>query len=66
MSKAGSRLFAFARYDFSNHEEDCHSVTVGLNYLPIKHIVVKAEYARNMLPASSENNFAIGVGISLP
>ncbi|NPD82155.1 hypothetical protein HPS57_09255 [Prevotella sp. PINT] len=66
LSKAGSRLFAFARYDFSNHEEDCHSVTVGLNYLPIKHIVVKAEYARNMLPASSENNFAIGVGISLP
>jgi len=66
LSKQKSRLFTFARYDFSNHEEDSHSVTVGLNYMPIEQIVVKAEYARNMLRTSSENNFAIGVGISLP
>lgn len=66
LPKANSRLFAFVRYDFSNHKENCHSAKIGINYLPLEQIVIKAEYERNILRDSSDNNLAIGVGISLP
>lgn len=66
MPKAKSRLLPFVRYDFSDYEEPCHSVTIGMNYMPIGQVVIKVEYARNIFRESSDNNFAIGVGISLP
>lgn len=74
----GSRLYLFGRYEYYDsmyktatsvvRQEWCgrQRIAVGLNYYPIKNIVVKAEYALGMLrsPFNNEPSFSLGVAYS--
>ena len=72
-------LVLFGRYDhydpmhateglvFDNPRWDRESWTLGVNYLPIPNIILKAEYNQRELDLDTDNNedtFALGVGYS--
>lgn len=72
----GQRLYLFGRYEYYDsmyktdakvmREEWCgrQRVAVGLNYYPIKNIVVKAEYAVGILKSPFYNEPSLSLGIA--
>ena len=72
------RLFVFGRYDYYDSYipyssaitmydwTERHVMTLGLNYYPIKQVVIKAEYAQRFLKAqyNTEPMFSLGVAYS--
>jgi hypothetical protein len=71
------KLYLFGRYDYYDsyilyHEAtdyewtDRHVITLGVNYYPIKQVVIKAEYAKRFLKAqyNDEPMFSLGVAYS--
>ncbi len=73
---SGQRLYLFGRYDYSNSmltvpetivRQDWtvrNRVAVGINYFPMKQIVVKAEYAYTRLKHQYNNEPSISLGIA--
>ena len=75
---AEQKLYLFGRYDYYDSYipaastltdytwTDRHVMTFGLNYFPIKQVVVKAEFAKRFLKAeyNDEPMFSIGVAYS--
>ncbi|MDR0573828.1 MAG: hypothetical protein LBG96_07360 [Tannerella sp.] len=74
----GSKLYVFGRYDYydsmyktqgnitDNEVWERRCVTGGLNYMPIKGIVVKAEFSRRIFKSryNNENTLSLGVAYS--
>lgn len=74
----GQQLYLFGRYDYydsyipyhnaiSLYEwTERHVMTLGLNYYPIKQVVIKAEYAKRFLKEqyNNEPSFSLGVAYS--
>lgn len=79
MKRTGDRkLFVFGRYDYYDSYipyegaltdyqwTERHVVTAGLNYYPIKQVVIKAEFAERFLKSQYNNEpmFSLGVAYS--
>lgn len=77
MKRTGDRqLFVFGRYDYYNscipYEgaitkydwTERHVMTLGLNYYPIKQVVIKAEFAERFLKAQYNNEPMVSVGVA--
>ncbi|MFT3737757.1 MAG: hypothetical protein QM786_03285 [Breznakibacter sp.] len=76
LAKDNQKLYLFGRYEFydSMHktpegilkEEWCSRqiITGGINYFPMKELVIKAQYSAGLLknPFSNENSLSIGIG----
>ncbi len=74
----GRRLFVFGRYDYYDSYipyasaitmydwTERHIMTLGLNYYPIKQVVIKAEFAERFLKEQYNNEpmFSLGVAYS--
>ena len=74
----GQQLYLFGRYDYydsyipyqnaiSLYEwTERHVMTLGVNYYPIKQVVIKAEYAKRFLKEqyNDEPSFSLGVAYS--
>lgn len=70
------QLYLFGRYDYydsmfkvakSIQDNECwerHRIAFGLNYYPIKDIVVKAEYAQRFLKNQYNNEPSVSVGVA--
>jgi hypothetical protein len=74
--KAGrKKLYLFGRYEYYDsmyktapgiqHEDWCgrQRIAGGINYFPLRDVVIKAEYSAGILkkPFNNENSFSIGV-----
>ena len=74
VNEKGQKFYVFGRYDYydsmhktnTNIYEYCgrSRVAAGINYYPIKEIVVKGEYSIGMLKSPYNNEPAISVGIA--
>ena len=75
MRAAGQQLYLFARYDYydsmakmeeSTALEWCgrHKISAGVNWYPIKQIVVKGDYTYGILKGKYNNEPAINLGIA--
>lgn len=76
MRDRDQRLFLFTRYDYYDSmfrtvshmsdepEWERHKVTVGLNYSPIKEIVIKAEASERILRPQFNNEPTLSIGIA--
>jgi long-subunit fatty acid transport protein len=79
MKRTGDqKLYLFGRYDYYDSYiptanaltdyqwTDRHVMTLGVNYYPIKQVVVKAEYAKRFLKEqyNDEPAFSLGVAYS--
>lgn len=72
----GRRLYAFARYDYYDSmlktqgsvvDNPCWSrqkLTLGLNYMPMKEIVVKGEWSNRFLKRQFNNEPTVSIGIA--
>lgn len=72
---AGQRLYLFGRYDnydsmyktqgsvIDNPCWERQKVTLGLNYYPIKQVVVKAEYSKRLLKSQFNDEPSVSFGI---
>lgn len=70
------KLYLFGRYDYYDSmfktasgisdSEWCgrHNITVGLNYYPIKEIVIKAQYANRLLKSKYNDEQSISLGVA--
>ena len=71
----GQRFFIFGRYDYYDSmfktvasmadetEWERHKVTVGVNYYPIKQVVIKAEYSNRLFHSQYNNEPTISLGV---
>ena len=75
MRQQGERLYLFGRYEAYNpYASDTKGVSydytavkrmaVGLNYHPIKQIVIKAEYSKRFLKSQYNNEPSINIGVA--
>lgn len=76
LHEKGQNLYLFGRYDYYDSmfktqgsvvDNPCWSrqkVTVGLNYKPMKELVIKAEYAHRMLKSQFNDEPAINIGVA--
>lgn len=76
LNEKGQNLYLFGRYDYYDSmfktqgsvvDNPCWSrqkVTVGLNYKPMKELVIKAEYAHRMLKSQFNDEPAINIGVA--
>lgn len=78
LNNRGHKLYLFGRYDYYDTmfktapgivDNDCwerHCVSGGINYFPIKNIVIKAEYASRLFHSkyNNENTLSLGVAYS--
>ena len=75
MRQQGERLYVFGRYEAYNpYASDTKGVSydytavkrmaVGLNYHPIKQIVIKAEYSQRFLKSQYNNEPSINIGVA--
>ena len=75
MRQQGERLYVFGRYEAYNpYASDTKGVSydytavkrmaVGLNYHPIKQIVIKAEYSQRFLKSKYNNEPSLNIGIA--
>ena len=72
----GHRLYIFGRYDYydsmyktagtmtDEHEWSRQKVTLGLNYYPIKQIVIKGEWSNRIFKSQFNNEPTISLGIA--
>lgn len=70
------KLYVFGRYEYydaykpaTNQYQDYtwterHRIAVGLNYFPIKDIVIKAEYSQRFLKSQFNNEPSISLGVA--
>lgn len=74
--KDGQRLIIFGRYDRYNACADSkmkekyayletNSIAFGVNYMPVKGVVVKADYSQRMLKSPYNNEPSVNVGVGL-
>ncbi len=72
--RTDAKLFAFGRYEYYNSyipEEGSpradwtqkHRIAVGLNYLPVPEIAIKAEYSYRFLPAAYNPEPSLSLGV---
>lgn len=75
MRQQGERLYVFGRYEAYNpYASDTKGVSydytavkrmaVGLNYHPIKQIVIKAEYSQRFLKSKYNNEPSVNIGVA--
>lgn len=74
LADKGQKFYVFGRYDYydSMHETDTDiynfcgrsRVAAGINYYPLKDIVIKGEYSIGLLESPYNNEPAISVGIA--
>lgn len=75
MRDSGSKLYVFGRYDnytpCADSETQSHfnylkvqKFSAGINYMPIKQIVVKGEYTQRLLKSPYNNEPSINMGIA--
>ena len=75
MRQQGERLYLFGRYEAYNpYASDTKGISydytavkrmaVGLNYHPIKQIVIKAEYSKRFLKSKYNNEPSVNIGIA--
>ena len=75
MRQQGERLYVFGRYEAYNpYASDTKGISydytavkrmaVGLNYHPIKQIVIKAEYSKRFLKSQYNNEPSINIGVA--
>ena len=75
MHQQGERLYLFGRYEAYNpYASDTKGVSydytavkrmaVGLNYHPIKQIVIKAEYSKRFLKSKYNNEPSVNIGVA--
>ena len=76
LSQSRHQLYLFGRYDYYDSmfrtqgsvvDNPCWSrqkLTVGLNYKPMKELVIKAEYAHRLLKSQFNDEPAINIGIA--
>ena len=75
MRQQGERLYVFGRYEAYNpYASDTKGVSydytavkrmaVGLNYHPIKQIVIKAEYSKRFLKSKYNNEPSVNIGVA--
>jgi opacity protein-like surface antigen len=78
LHKSGQKFYVFGQYDFYDSmykteksvikSDWCRKnrYTVGVNYYPMKEIVIKAEYSYRKYPKpyNSEPTIAVGIGYS--
>lgn len=76
VAASGQKLYLFGRYDYSNSMlsvpetivkqewTERSRAAVGINYFPLKQIVVKAEYAYTFLKKQYNNEPSISVGVA--
>ncbi|SDQ82868.1 hypothetical protein SAMN04487826_2768 [Prevotella sp. khp1] len=75
MRQQGKRLYLFGRYEAYNpYASDTKGVSydytavkrmaVGLNYHPIKQIVIKAEYSKRFLKSKYNNEPSVNIGVA--
>ena len=75
MRQQGERLYLFGRYEAYNpYASDTKGISydytavkrmaVGLNYHPIKQIVIKAEYSKRFLKSQYNNEPSINIGVA--
>ena len=75
MRQQGERLYLFGRYEAYNpYASDTKGISydytavkrmsVGLNYHPIKQIVIKAEYSKRFLKSKYNNEPSLNIGIA--
>ena len=75
MRQQGERLYLFGRYEAYNpYASDTKGVSydytavkrmaVGLNYHPIKQIVIKAEYSKRFLKSKYNNEPSVNIGVA--
>lgn len=77
MRRTGERqLFVFGRYDYYDSYipyegaitmydwTERHVVTAGLNYYPIKQVVIKAEFSERFLKAQYNNEPMVNIGVA--
>lgn len=69
------KLYAFGRYEYYNPMEDgvqkaayewCKKqrVAFGINYMPVKEVIVKAEYSHRWMPSPFNSEPSISLGIA--
>jgi len=75
MRQADQHLYLFSRYDnydsmyktqgsvIDNPCWERQKITLGLNYLPIKQVVVKAEYSKRLLKSQFNDEPSISLGV---
>lgn len=75
LSAQGQRLYLFGRYEYYDAYiptanapayswTDRHRMAVGLNYYPMKQIVVKAEFSERFLKSQYNNEPSVSIGIA--
>ena len=75
MRQQGERLYLFGRYEAYNpYASDTKGISydytavkrmaVGLNYHPIKQIVIKAEYSKRFLQSKYNNEPSVNIGVA--
>ena len=75
MRQQGERLYVFGRYEAYNpYASDTKGISydytavkrmaVGLNYHPIKQIVIKAEYSKRFLKSKYNNEPSVNIGVA--
>ena len=75
MRQQGERLYLFGRYEAYNpYASDTKGISydytavkrmaVGLNYHPIKQIVIKAEYSKRFLKSKYNNEPSVNIGVA--
>lgn len=75
VSANGDQLYVFGRYEYydayipvANASEynwtNRHRVAVGLNYYPMKSIVIKAEFSKRFLKSQYNNEPSVSIGVA--
>ncbi|MBQ3314176.1 MAG: hypothetical protein IJG74_10385, partial [Prevotella sp.] len=75
MRQQGERLYLFGRYEaYIPYASDTKGISydytavkrmaVGLNYHPIKQIVIKAEYSKRFLKSKYNNEPSVNIGVA--
>ena len=75
MNEKNQKLYLFGRYEYYDSYKpakassdyrwsDRNCVAVGLNYYPMKEIVVKAEYSKRILKTEYNNETSFSIGIA--
>lgn len=76
LHRRGQRLYVFGRYDYydsmfktvasmtDEHQWSRQKVTLGLNYYPIKQVVVKGEWSNRMFKPQYNNEPTVSLGVA--
>ena len=74
MKKENQKMYIFGRYETYNACADSKTkdkygynkvqrVALGINYMPIKEVVIKAEYSTRLLESQYNNEPSLSIGI---